>query len=88
MVANVDQLSQTVPYKKAAALRLCLQATVGDVVFATDASYVFQRARQLFAGGPSVATSHPTLWQDIWNDSCERSFKVLKVKSHLSKETF
>ena len=46
MVANVDQLSQTVPYAEAAALRLCLQATVGDVVFATDASYVFQRARQ------------------------------------------
>ena len=46
MVANVDQLSQTVPYAEAAALRLCLQATVGDVVFATDAPYVFQRARQ------------------------------------------
>ena len=45
MVAIVDQL-QTVPYAEAAALRLCLQATVGDVVFATDASYVFQRARQ------------------------------------------
>ena len=88
MVADVDRLSQTVPYGEAAALRLCLQATVGDVVFATDASYVFQHARRLFAGGPSVATSHPTLWQDIWNDSSERCVKVLKVKSHLSKEAF
>ena len=45
MIANIDQLSQTVPYAEVAVLRVYLQATVEDVVFAADASYVIQRAR-------------------------------------------
>ena len=49
---------------------------------------MFLRAKRLFAGGPVVATSHPSLWQEISTAGSNRRVKVLKVKAHLSQEAF
>ncbi|OLP81585.1 hypothetical protein AK812_SmicGene37862 [Symbiodinium microadriaticum] len=88
IVANVDSHNQTVPYGEAAALRLCLQVTSGDVEFASDAQYVVRGARKVLARRPGSIMTHPDLWKDIADSSADRRLVVHKVKAHMSEKAF